>query len=445
MHLTTAQRLAAAIAGAVLLVSALALVTQYVLVKRDLMARQTTLVQADLAGFAALYDQRRIIAVRQAIEFRLAQDSTADMAIALWDRRSEPLAGNIQNWPPRGMVVPAEGATTPVQFVTLGDQPYLGTARMLAGGFALMVARSTASMNAVLAQMRRLIAAALAAIAVIGALTGHFASRWILRKITRINALADQVAGGDLSARLPGPADPDEFGTLQRHFHHMLDRVEALNRATHHLSDTVAHELRTPLTRIQARLSRLNAGNDSAALQEEIRSTVRIFDSLLEIARAEAEEGQGTALPLNLSDLLVEICELYEPLADTLDIAFRTDIAPAVTILGDRNLIAQLISNLLDNALKFSPPGQSVTVSLAADDPRHLMRVSDTGRGLPPGFEAHLFDRFARADPTGAAPGHGLGLALVKAVALRHGAKLSLPATDKGFAIEIAWPKVVET
>ncbi len=439
--MTTGSRIAAGIALAVFLVSALALGAQYLLVKRDLLARQQALVQADLDGFSALYDQRRVIAVRQAIEFRKLAGT--DALLVLLDRDGAVLAAT-GDWP--DLAVPDEGQSTGPLTITHAGQPHLAVARTLPGGFAFLVARPTAETRATLATLRRIIALSLAGIALIGGATGLLASRYIMARVNRLNVLVNTVAGGDLSARIPDPSPGDEFGVLQDHMHHMLDRIEALHRATHHLSDTVAHELRTPLTRIQARLSRLPAGPDTDALQDEIRTTVRIFESLLEIARAEADAGtRSDPQPLDLSQLLAEICELYEPLAETRALTFGTAITDGVRILGDRNLIAQLISNLLENALKFTPPGESVTVTLTPGDPRHILRIADTGPGLPPGFEAKVFDRFARAAPQGDTPGHGLGLALVKAVALRHGAKLTLPATEKGFVIEIAWPKIAGT
>ena len=224
----------------------------------------------------------------------------------------------------------------------------------------------------------------------------------------------------------------------------MLDRIEALNRATGHLSDTIAHEMRTPLTRIQTRLARLDLdGSEAEEVMREIRDTVRIFDSLLEIARAQGAVGEMPGLvPLDLSALVGEMFELYEALAEERGVIFAADIEPGVTVLGDRNLVAMLASNLFENALKFTPGGESVTVTLHAGQTRHDLTVADTGPGLPPGFQDRMFERFARAPRDSDVAGHGLGLALVQAIALRHGARISLPPVDRGFAIRISWPAV---
>lgn len=440
---SAARKLTTGIALAVLAVSVAGLCVQYVMVRRDLEARQHDLVQADMAGFSALYDQRRVPAVRQAIEFH--KNATGGPMLTLLDRSGDVLAATHGSWPD-ALPLPDEGVALGPAALVHDGVAWLGLARTLPGGFPLMVARSSAEMQTTLAAMRRIIAAVVLGVALAALGVGHLASRWILARITRINALADQVAAGDLSARLGGPRAEDEFGLLETHIHAMLDRIEALNRATNHLSDTIAHELRTPLTRIRTRLARLDmASEDTAGVMADIRSTIRLFDSLLEIARAEAtvSDPQGARL-IDLSALMEEVGDLYAALADETGIAFHSEIAPGATVLGDRNLITQLVSNLLENAIKFTPAGENITLALASGQTRHVLRVADTGPGLPEGFQEVAFDRFTRAASPDEAPGHGIGLALVRAIALRHGAKVSLPVTEKGFCIEIEWPKVAD-
>lgn len=445
MRFGAARRLTAVIAASVLAISGLGFAVQYQLVKRDLAERQRQLVEDDLAAFAALYDQRRIIAVRQAIVYYGMAQPQGSVLLALKDRSGNMLAGDEGAWLMQ-VPLPPEGQRSGVTVFTVGTVRYVGIAQTLPGGFPLWVARSTKAAEETLAQLRDVIFAVIAAVLLTSLAIGHYASRWIMARVTRINRLADQVAAGNLAARLPGDRAADEFGLLERHIHSMLDRIEALNKATGHLSDTIAHEMRTPLTRIQTRLARLDIDGDEAeAVMKEIRDTVRIFDSLLEIARAQGAVGDRPGLtPLDLSDLLAEVFELYEPLAEDRGVSFAADIAPGVTILGDRNLVALLASNLFENALKFTPPGETVTIVLTSGATRHDLTVADTGPGLPPGFEEQAFERFARAPRDTDVPGHGLGLALVQAIALRHGARISLPPVDRGFAIRIAWPSVAE-
>ncbi|NJM84403.1 MAG: HAMP domain-containing histidine kinase, partial [Tabrizicola sp.] len=273
---------------------------------------------------------------------------------------------------------------------------------------------------------------------------GGLAARSVMGRIGRVNALADRVAGGELDARLPGERSADEFGLLERHVHGMLDRIQNLNRATHRLSDTIAHELRTPLNRMLQKLSKIEGQQDVAAdLKAEMRQAIRVFDSLLDISRAEADQGTGGGLvPVDLSAVAREVWELYEPLAEDRGMIAAARLPPGFAVLGDRNLIAQMLSNLIDNAIKYCAPGDRLDLSLVEADDRYLMRIADTGPGLPEDIRGEAFERFVRAERDRAIKGHGLGLALVRAIAARHGARMTLPATEKGFVLEIGWPKL---
>lgn len=434
-------RMTLLVASGIILMSLGAMGLQYRVTADSLQARQAELLRADLDAFAAQYEQRRIVALRQAVEFRV-QSAPADQRIYLLMDRDAKLAGNIGAWP---VGVVAEGgdftASGAREFEVAGV-PYLGVARELPGGFPFLVALSQAETLATLAELRRLIGWVALALVAVSLLAGWGISRAVLGRIGRLNALADRVAGGDLSARLPAPPVQDEFATLQDHVHNMLDRIEALNRATHRLSDAIAHELRTPLNRIQQRLAGLET-DQAAAIQGEIRATIRIFDALLDISAAEAAKGQRPGLvPVDLSELAEEVFDLYEPLAEDQGLVARADIPAGLQVLGERSLLAQLLSNLLDNAIKYCRPGDQITLSLADTDDRIVMELRDTGPGIPEDLRDQMFDRFTRAERDRDRAGHGLGLALVQAIAARHGAKLVLPPTSKGFAIRVLWPKL---
>lgn len=439
-------RLTLAVAGGIILISLAAMVAQYQLTRQSLTARQVELLESDLSAFAALYEQRRIPALREGIEFRAGTDP-AEAIYLLLDKSRGRLAGNIPAWPDP---VATEGTDfTPEGLrrfsVISGGRllSYQGVARLLPGGFPLLVARGTGKVDATLADLRRLIRG-VAGVMVLAALAAGWAvARLVLRRIERLNGLADRVAAGDLAARLPGPRSNDEFGALETHFHRMLDRIEALNRATHRLSDSIAHELRTPLNRIMQKLARLEGQDQEiAAIESEMRQALRVFDSLLDISSAEAQSGSSAGVvPVDLSQVAAEVYELYEPLGEDKGLTMSRAISPGLRILGDRNLIAQLLANLLDNAIKFTPAGESVTLTLSEAPDRHLLTVADTGPGLPEDIRAEAFERFTRADRDRDVKGHGLGLALVQAIATRHGARLRIVPVARGFAVETAWPK----
>lgn len=442
---TATLRLAAVVALVVTLLSLAGMAVHYRLVEGRLMAQAQGLVAADLDGFAALYEQRRIIALRQAIDYRAAAANPGEMLMLL-ARDGAVLAGTHAVWPAT-VVAQGDGFGTDgtVRFAEAG-QDWLGVARVLPGGFPLLVARSLAPVEATLAALRRGIITIGLGMLAAGGLVGWLMARQVMARIARVNALADRVAAGDLAARLSGPRSADEFGLLETHVHGMLDRIEALNRATHRLSDTIAHELRTPLNRILQKLSEIK-GQEAVTddLRAQMRQAIRLFDSLLDISRAEADQGSGGGLvPLDLSALMAEIWELYEPLAEDKGLILDLDLAPGLRVLGERTLIAQMLANLLDNAVKYCRPGDALSLQLTEGTARHLIVLADTGPGLPDDLRDKVFERFARADRDRGQPGHGLGLALVQAIAARHGAKVSLPQREKGFAIEIAWPKLAQ-
>lgn len=436
-------RLAAGMALAVALLAILAMALQYRLVSDRLDAAQRTLLASDMDGLAALYEQRRIIALREAIEFRAA--AGGGEMLLLMDRNGGVLAGTLDAWPP-GLAAEGKGFTVdPAQEIALGDTRYLVAARELPGGFPLLVGRSLAPVDATLAALRNGMAGLMAAILVAGAGVGWLAAAWVMRRIGRVNHLADRVAAGKLDARLPGPRSADEFGLLETHVHAMLDRIEALNRATHRLSDTIAHEMRTPLNRMLRKLDRIEGQEEvTAEVRAEMRQAIRVFDSLLDISRAEADQGGGGLVPVDLSAVVAEVWDLYEASAEEKGLLTGAEIAPGLTVLGDRHLIAQMVANLLDNAIKYCARGDRLSVALMGRD-RAVLRVADSGPGLPEELKAEAFERFTRAerDRARGIKGHGLGLALVRAIALRHGARLTLPKVDQGLTVEIAWPRAL--
>lgn len=431
------------VAGGIIALSVLAMGWQYRDTARSLQARQMALLAADMEAFASLYEQRRIVALREAIEYRAALTPADQALFLLQGKDGEVLAGNITDWPDGVTALAGTFGTDGMQVLALNDHTYLAVGRMLPGGFPLLVARGLDDVQATLAELRGRILATGGVLIALSLAAGWIVSRLVMRRIDRLNALADRVAEGDLSARLPGPRNDDEFGQLETHVHAMLDRIEALNRATHRLSDTIAHEMRTPLNRIVQKLSRIEGQDDTVdQLRAEMRGTIRIFDSLLDISAAEAKTGDRPGLkPVNLSELAEEVWELYDPVAEDKGLTFRSDIDPGLWVLGERNLIAQLISNLLDNAIKFTSAGDDVLLALSTDGARHVLRIKDTGPGVPADIHEDAFERFVRAERDREVAGHGLGLALVQAIATRHGAKVERPKVKKGFEIVIAWPK----
>jgi signal transduction histidine kinase len=293
-----------------------------------------------------------------------------------------------------------------------------------------------------------LLGAALAS-AVIAAAGSVFLSRWLVSRIVEVNMVAAEVRDGNLAARVPGADKPDEFGELAANVNSMLDRIERLVAGMRDVSDRIAHELRTPLTRLRAQVQKLNAVppasaeavNARAAISEEIGTTVAIFDALLDIATTEAEAGDQTRLKtVDLAEVVESVVDLYDAVAEERGIVLVADAKGPAEMLGDSGLLTRMLANVVDNAIKFSPAGGRVSIGLATEGKSHLLTVTDSGPGLSPDIRDRAFERFARGTATAAVPGHGLGLAVVKAIAVRHGIRISLRDAKPGLAVVFTCP-----
>lgn len=399
-------------------------------------------LHSELQALEALYDQRRIVALRQAIEFRSLDGTSGGNLFLLGDRQGGWLAGNLAKWP-EGVAQGTQGfAEGPAVEIAHEGAQYLVAARDLRGGFPLLVGVNLSAGRATFADMRAVVLSFGAAMLIGSLLAAWSVSRVARARLMRVNSFLDRIgASGDWQDRLKSPPhQASELAMLDTHVNAMLDRVAHLFAAHQRLGNAVAHEMRTPLARIQNRLAALDLdAADRAAVTDEIRSTIRVFDSLLSIAQMDAKTGDRSGLgPIDLTEVVRGIAELYQPVAEDCARTLHVQLPPRAMILGDAQLMAQMVSNLIENGLKYTREGDQIEVTVTQQDQRVRLRVADTEPGLDPDMRDALFTPFSRgsgrADTT---PGHGLGLSLVQAIALRHGAVLRVPLAEKGFALEI--------
>ena len=298
-------------------------------------------------------------------------------------------------------------------------------------------------------ELLRIGAVALALAALSALVVGPWASRRIIRKVEAVNAVCREVEAGDLSARAGGAESPDEFGALSRHVNAMLERIDSLVTGLSDVSNRVAHDLRTPMARLKsdleiaARAESLEEARAMAgAAAVETDEILQTFESLLDIVEVEAGSA-GRMSPMALHEAAASAVELYQAVAEDRQVTLRLRAEPA-TILGERSLIVRLVANLLDNAIKFSPAGGEVFVRIEVNGPEVALIVEDQGPGVDPEEREQVLGRFTRGRAAGVAPGHGLGLALVAAVAKRHGAKLSLEDAAPGLKVRAAFRRFVD-
>lgn len=264
-----------------------------------------------------------------------------------------------------------------------------------------------------------------------------------LRRIDTIDRTAGEIMAGDFSRRIPITARDDEFDLLGRKLNAMLARIEQLLAGMRQVTDNIAHDLRSPLNRLRSRLDvtlleARNADEYRTVLTnavEDVDGLLKTFNALLNIAQAEAGVSRDEWETVDLHALAEDLADLYGVLAEEQGSELQWQAAPGLRVRGNRHLLAQAVGNLLDNAVKYTPPGGHIALNVAAEDNRIVLTVADNGPGIPAAECERVLERFVRLDQARSQPGNGLGLSLVKAVAQLHGAQLLLADNAPGLRV----------
>jgi signal transduction histidine kinase len=285
--------------------------------------------------------------------------------------------------------------------------------------------------------------------AVLGITGGTLLSRGFLRRVDAIARTAEAIIGGDLARRIPMHGTGDDLDRLARTLNRMLDRIELLMDSLRQVSSDVAHDLRTPLTRLYQRLEDAREHARSVTEYEaaidaalgEAERLLETFSALLRIAQVEGASPRAGFRDVDLTAVTEAVCDAYRLDAEEAGHQLTAAIAPGVTVSGDQELLTQALANLVENALRHTPPGTSISVRLIGDGRTGaLLSVEDDGPGVAAGDLPRLTDRFYRGERSRTTPGNGLGLSLVSVVAELHGAKLSLDAREPGLRVSLTFP-----
>jgi len=328
--------------------------------------------------------------------------------------------------------------------------PAEGRARRvdLAGGLTLLVGRDTRALAHFQLLMAEAMAWAFFGALLLGTGGGLLLSRRVLARIDGITRGAERIMRGDLSHRMRLDGSSDEFDRLAATLNAMLDEIERLMTGIRTVTNNIAHDLRSPLTRMRTQLERTIASGDADDLREaglhamaEADSLLATFNALLSIAEAEAGIPVADAKPVDVAHLIEDVVDLYGPLAEDKGLEITAACPPGVTVHGSRELLFQALSNLIDNAIKYTPAPGAITVRADATGATVDLSVSDTGPGIPAADRTRVLDRFVRLDTSRSTPGNGLGLSLVKAIARMHRAGLRLEDAAPGLRVVIALPK----
>lgn len=423
----------------------------------QLIERQTDeTVEAEIRGLAEQYRDEGLPRLMQVVRERSGPQGSRENVYLLTGPGLQPLAGNLATWP--AQVSDEDGWVE----VALGrrDDPggaehiVRGRAFSLAGGYHLFVGRDTVERADFRGIVLGALAWALLPALVLGLIGGALIGRYSLKRVDAVRATGQDIVSGDLSQRVPLTGSGDEFDRLAATINEMLERIETLMGGMRLVTDSLAHDLRSPLTRAKSSIETAlrKRGEDAGTYREALEQTAaeletiqHTFDSLINIAQAEAGLNRLTLSELDLSALAGDLLEVYQPIAEDAGLELEGTIAPGITVKGHRQLLGQALSNLLDNAIKYSPAGGRISFDLAATaDGGAKLSVADSGPGIPAEDRERVLERFVRLDVSRGTPGSGLGLSLVAAVAKLHGTNLILednaPGLDPGLHVQMVFP-----
>lgn len=278
----------------------------------------------------------------------------------------------------------------------------------------------------------------------------YFVGRSALRRIDNISDASRRIMAGDLSRRLPVTGAGDEFDRLSQNLNAMLARIAVLNEGLKQVSDNIAHDLKTPLTRLRNRAEAALAKDSGQQHREALEATIaesdqliRTFNAILMISRLEAGYSAEHTEIIDLAAIVGDVVELYEPAAEEVGVVLSADADGDFAINGNRELVGQALSNIVDNAIKYSAgSGEAprVKVSAAREGTTIAVRVVDSGPGIPAEDWGRATERFVRLEQSRTQPGSGLGLSLAKAVMTFHGGRLELSGEKPGLCVSMIFP-----
>jgi signal transduction histidine kinase len=407
-----------------------------------LVARSDRVVRLQLDVVSALPPERQV----DAIHLQLAQDPRGVQYAGLYRPDGSRIAGNLAHRPD----ITLDGVVRNAELTRDGQhdaRSVRAVGRALPNGDVLVIGRNVDEAMELSRVVSQALALGLVPALLLCLATGVLLSMRAEQQIERINQRVQRIVAGNLRERLPHRDSNDPFSKLARIVNVMLDEIETLVRALAGVGNDIAHDLRTPLTRVRLMLER---GRSNAATLDQLQAvadkaiggidqSLSITTALLRLAEIENSRRSAAFGKVALADILREVADLYEPIAEAKQIILQIDTAHAPVVEGDRDLLMEAIANLVDNALKFTPDGGRVEVALLRGSGEDILRVRDTGPGISEEECDAVLRRFYRSDKVQGVRGLGLGLNLVAAIVKLHEFRLTI-FPGAGCVIEIASP-----
>jgi signal transduction histidine kinase len=395
---------------------------------------------ATLAGEYRSDGPREIAA---AIAQREASRSRDRLLYALFDRNGRRVAGSLETGSPRlGL--------HDITFIDPRDGPdsARGLAVDLGGGSKLLVAADRERIEEIDGTIISVFTAAFVLVLLLGAAGALLLGGYLRRRLDALSGAAEEVVKGNMAQRMPVSARGDEFDRLASSLNAMLERIATLLENVRQISTDIAHDLRTPLARLRNRLevglASLPTPGDAALLEDAVHrvdEVLALFAAILRIAEIESGQIRETFAHVDVSLLVADLAESYAPAVAEGGRSLAARIEPGLGIAGGRELLAQALVNLIENAQSHTPAGTRIEVCVEAANGTVVIAVADNGRGVPPEDRERIVQRFIRLEESRSAPGHGLGLNLVAAIAALHGGTLRFVDNGPGLRVVLELPQ----
>jgi len=417
-----------------------------------LMAQQVVqTVDAEINGLADQYARLGVRGLVETIDRRARQPDAS--LYLLTDFAGNAITGNISRLPTL-VLEEADGDVRRVRYGQADDESGRAPEALvrtfeLPGGFRLLVGRDLGEQYRFKDLFTEALRLWLGVVVVMAVISWAFVSSRVLKRIDGITETSRTIMEGNLSGRLAVAGNDDEFDRLATSLNAMLERIELLMHGLKDVTDNIAHDLKTPLTRLRTRVEtalREAKGEKEyrVALEttlEESEALIKVFDALLRIARVEAMSPEAGMEAVDIALVAEEITELYQPVIEDEGGRIELVASPICIAFANRELIAQALVNLIENAMKYGQPTDEtplvISVNVAEKERRIVVSVRDNGPGIPEKDLERVQGRFVRLDESRNAPGYGLGLSLVEAVARLHGGALTLEDAGPGLAARI--------
>jgi signal transduction histidine kinase len=418
-------------------------------------------ITREMNSLEAVYRRGGAVALNQALIERAAGERP--FLYLLLDKDGKRMTGSIAESPVDDGGAGETWASFSVTDIDMDGgeikRPARGLQERLDGGEVLFVGADVGESRGFVSGIVNALWGAGALVIILGLGGGAIVSRNVSRHMAGLTDTVAAVRGGDLKARASIRGVQDEYDELAEGLNEMLDRLERSMGGLRHAGDAIAHDLRSPLTRLRARMEaalievEAGKGDPKQALVQALDDADGVlgtFNAVLAIARLQAAGEAPDQTHFDPGRLAADIAELYEPLCEDKGLDFKAELTPQLTVKAARPILTQALTNIIDNAIKYTPPGGAVMLRVRRRSSGEIeFSVTDTGPGVPEEHRARVVQRFVRLENSRSEPGSGLGLSLVAAVAEAHGGRLELDegpgeynGSGPGLRVALVLPRV---